>query len=148
MRGTRHTWLGFCATVFNLSNHELCIPPVGQKATPIIATDLDGENVGTENRNSRPSEGGPKCDRFYFINKSEKSTHLSQSSSTEQAAIQSHVQRGRRRSRRGKSVSFAAYAHFKSNKGPVSDVQIYPADFTELASFLTGKSRERLRLWY
>jgi len=80
--------------------------------------DLDGENIGTENRNSRPSEGGLKCDRFYFINKSENSTHLSQSSSTEQAAIQSHVQRGRRRSRRGKSVSFAAYAHFKSNKGP------------------------------
>lgn len=80
--------------------------------------DLEGEDVGTASRNSRPSQGGPKCDQFYFINKSGKSTHLSQSSSTEKAAIQSHVQTGRRRSRRGRSVSFAAYARDKSNKGP------------------------------
>jgi hypothetical protein len=80
--------------------------------------DLDGESGGTERRNSRPSAGVPKGDQFYFINKTGKSTHLSQSSSTEQAAIQSHVQRGRRRSRRGKLVSFETYAHFKSNKEP------------------------------
>ncbi|KIW12708.1 hypothetical protein PV08_09986 [Exophiala spinifera] len=65
---------------------------------------IDAATQGRYSSSRRPN--GEK--EYYFVNKSRNSSHLSQSASIEQARIQSHVQRGRRRNRPGNSVSFRA----------------------------------------
>lgn len=79
--------------------------------------DPDGRSVVTESQGRYSSGGRRNREEYYFVNKSGNSTHLSQSAPVEQATIQSHVQRGRRRNRPGKSISFRAYIHTKSNPG-------------------------------
>lgn len=58
-----------------------------------------------------------KDHHYFFINKSRKSVSLSQSSSAEKAAIQSHVQSGIKRNRPARSVTSVVHGGSKSNEG-------------------------------